>query len=799
MGNTDFDKTQYETVIISALLHDIGKFYQRSGQKLEQEDEFWVSECCKKIKTSYGDRYSYKHAVYSGKFVRQYLKDYEDAEIITMYHHLPENVSDPTNRYLTKLIALADWLSSGERRDRELDEEVGDPYKEPLISIFSTISLNGKKPQEYYVPVAPLDATLESNFPVSDKLDAVSEIFQSKKSYRFLWNEFTSEFQNITPIDSIEQLLFVLEKYTICIPSATYKERPDLSLFHHSKSAAAIAACLYRLGISEEKVDQIMDAMRRGEIDSDLMKHPAFLFVAGDISGIQDFIYSVTSEKALKGLRGRSFYIQLLSEIIARRILSEFNMPAPNLIYLGGGHFYILLPFIDTFTKQLLEIEKEVDKVLLKSHNGKLSAVIGYVEVRWCDFMDFRTSWDQVAHINAKKKKRKFSSLLCDDGGISILGPYELGGELKACEICGEEIEDENQCPLCFSFSDLSNRLARGKSLSLEPVKIVQLKEKPTSWLEIFEALGFSCRFMDKEDQKSFVLNSTDFAGKYLGYKFIARTTPIRGDEIITLEEIADEAKGIKKWGILRADVDNLGLIFRQGLGGNRTISRMSMLSFMISLYFSARIDTILKKGKFKDRAYVVYSGGDDLFIIGAWSDLPKISEMIYEDFRKFTCWNPSITMSGGIYIAPSKKFPVYRGAELAGIAVDIAKNAGKNRLTLLDTPIPWNEFSKVREISERIESLLEDYGNKSVPRSLLSTLYSGWQEKELAKRKVIPMPRIWRLFYAFKKLMRGYKEGDAQLENLNELLKNVTTDYELMPYLDVATRWADYLTRKEG
>jgi len=98
--------------------------------------------------------------------------------------------------------------------------------------------------------------------------------------------------------------------------------------------------------------------------------------------------------------------------------------------------------------------------------------------------------------------------------------------------------------------------------------------------------------------------------------------------------------------------------------------------------------------------------------------------------------------------------------------------------------------------MKERIRGLIEDHG---VPRSLLSTLYAGWQEKQLLEKKEISMPRIWRLFYAFKRLMEGYRERDVQLAELNELLKSSVADFDLMPYLDVATRWADYLTRKGG
>ncbi|NWF92138.1 MAG: type III-A CRISPR-associated protein Cas10/Csm1 [Syntrophaceae bacterium] len=791
-----FNEKEFHAVVLGALLHDIGKFYQRAGYKLEKEDDYWIQVCCKRFRTAYGDRYSHKHAVYSGKFIRHYLKGYDELEMLSMHHHMPENAPDPVKKYLAKLITLADWLASGERRDREVDEEFGDPSSEPLISIFSRITLGDSKAIPYYVPISVLNAALDGMFPTKKPEEAISKNTEDPRSYHYLWKQFIGEIDRIENKNIINQILFLLEKYTVCIPSAAYKERPDLSLFHHLKSVAAITACLYHLRLPEGKIDEILSAIRNWKIDCETMKESGLLLVGGDVSGIQDFIYSVTSEKALKGLRGRSFYIQLLSESIAQMILRNFNLPETNLLYLGGGHFNLLLPFVKEAEEKLGTIRESVDRILFNAHNGTLSLIIGWQGVKWQDFMNFGDIWNQLGYSLAKSKRKKFSSLLdSKKDAFKIFEPFEMGGELKACEVCGEEVEKEGQCSLCRSFVSLSLDLANKKAIRIIPINPKLLNKKPTDWSNILESLGYSYTFVEEKDKNAFIINCTDFLGSYRGYKFIASNTPKKGEEVMTLEDIANDACGIKKWGILRADVDNLGKIFKEGLGDDKTISRVCMLSYMLSLYFSARIDTISRA--VRNKIYVVYSGGDDLFILGAWSVLPEIAGKIYEDFRRFTCHN--LTLSGGIYIAPSKKFPVYQAANEAREAVEKAKAGGKDKITFLDKAIPWQELDKISDMAEKIRQLLQDYQKRSVPRSLLSTLYAGWQEKELAERKEISMPRIWRIFYSFRKLMRGYKEEDRQLIELNELLKKTITDFGLMPYMDIATRWADYLTRKEA
>ena len=59
-----------------------------------------------------------------------------------------------------------------------------------------------------------------------------------------------------------------------------------------------------------------------------------------------------------------------------------------------------------------------------------------------------------------------------------------------------------------------------------------------------------------------------------------------------------------------------------------------------------------------------------------------------------------------------------------------------------------------------------------------------------------IPMERVWRFYYSLKKLIDRLNE--QQRADLERLLELVITNYEVYPYLNIATRIADYLTRKD-
>lgn len=792
------ETNELQTIILSALLHDIGKFWQRTGEPLSEEDKRIMPNCC----PYYNNNFTHLHVLYSGRFIREVFKNrFPKAENIVLYHHLyplPSSVPDNYRR-LAKIIQLADWLSSGERRGKE-EEESGEPQKDPLINIFSLLSIDNRPVSPQYTPLTSLTLALENLFPKKEKAEAIRE-----DSYFELWQEFRKEAEllsadNLSNI-FLTKLLYLLQKFTFTVPAATYQERPDISLYHHLKSTAAIASCLWLIDIREEKINKVLDGICNQK-EEELEDTPC-LFLSGDLSGIQEFIYSVTSEGALKGLKGRSFYLQLFVESIARSILETFNLLECNIIFAAGGNFSLLLPNSHNVKNKIEEIKTLFDENLLTAHRGKLSLNLVYREVRYKDFLgvNFGKLWQEIKKDLSKEKRRKFSSLFNKKDKIwEILGPFEEGGEKPVCQICGEEIEiGENQCSLCRSFEELAYDLPRARIMLVKDTTPKPLRKRAKNWKELLEAVGVRFLFLREtaEKENAYLLNSTDFLSQrdsYIGFRFFAQNAPMIGDNVKTLEEIANSSEGIKRWAVLRADVDNLGKVFSVGLGEEeRTISRVSMLSEMLSLFFNAQIEKIAREDKFKDKLYVIYSGGDDLFVIGSWSILTDFAKILYEDFRKFT--GEILTLSASIYIAPSKKFPVYQSADNAKEDLDLAKEKEKNKLTFLGKPIPWEKLYDLEKIKNKIVDLLAEEG-PNLPRSLLQILYLGWLEKEKVVKGETPIVRIWRFLYAIKRLKERYKD---YVDKIDELEKCVMINRELNPYLDISVRWAELLTRKES
>ena len=126
------------------------------------------------------------------------------------------------------------------------------------------------------------------------------------------------------------------------IASSTYLGQvSDISLYDHSKTTAAIASCIYEYLYSQNRDDYRSILLLNTK---DFYAEKAFLMFSFDISGIQKFIYTISDKNALKILRARSFYLEILVRHLVDRLLERCGLSRANLIYSGGGHCYMLLP-----------------------------------------------------------------------------------------------------------------------------------------------------------------------------------------------------------------------------------------------------------------------------------------------------------------------------------------------------------------------------------------------------------------------------------------------------------------------
>ena len=157
---------------------------------------------------------------------------------------------------------------------------------------------------------------------------------------------------------------------------------------------------------------------------------------------------------------------------------------------------------------------------------------------------------------------------------------------------------------------------------------------------------------------------------------------------------------GIKRLAALRIDVDDLYASFLagfadQGDGMYTTISRYAALSRRIASFFNVHLNAFAKGC----HATVIYSGGDDAFIIGAWDDILKLLARLRGYFADWT--DQKMTFSAGIYMYQAT-MPINIVARRTNQLLQEAKLAGKHRVALFDSSIIFDVDEFINRIYQR-------------------------------------------------------------------------------------------------
>ncbi len=584
----------------------------------------------------------------------------------------------------------------------------------------------------------------------------------------------------------------LLHKYTARIQASPHD--PDVSLYDFLRTTAAIAACIAREELPETEIDAQLNGENPGRDLCMLLK--------GDISGIQSFLYQISSDGAALQLRGRSFYLQLLTEAIAQWVLRQLDLPIVNLLLASGGHFYILAPDNKT-EKKLVDLRREISQKLWTLHQSDLSFILVGTPVTTGDFKpeEFSNKWGAVSRLVGDRKWKKWSEMQPDAMFDKFFKPTPW---LR-------ESEDDP-----WKFEDLGTKLRNPTHLIIEIEE--NMSDTQHTWQSTMNAFGWKVNLLNHDedppsasDARSAIvyrLDGTDFleddqiriwdnVSVSYDFKLLPQVIAYRHDHNETIADydyIANASDGVHWLGALRMDIDDLGAIFTNGLSNNATLSRMTTLSESLRLFFEGYVPALCRnynKKRKKEILELIYAGGDDLFLVGGWSALPEIAKKIRDEFRCFVTGD-HVTLSGGIFIE-HQKFPLYQFADRSGDAETEAKDLRKKKdaISFLQTPMSWEDFNKV---SEWHQKFVEAVAINSLPRDILTRLSQIYSEKELEGTRW-----AWRSLYYFHRMEERYERKDQSdfLRELRRELNGTKASFELKKFIRVVTRWAALQTRK--
>ena len=614
------------------------------------------------------------------------------------------------------------------------------------------------------------------------------------REYQELFSGFIDSLRHLAHKENIplwfEHFDSVFMIYSSNIPAATVgMVVPDVSLYDHARTTAALAAAVY-LYHAENKTLSIKDITDYDNkkfllVTGDFYGIQDFIFSAG----------GSTNKVAAKLLRGRSFAVSLISELAADMLCREIGIPVScvvlNAFTVIAPNTDRTRNSVEAVERKINKwlIERFYGEASL----GMSSIEACCNEFKSDHFSDL---WDAVTTRSDSRKYDKIPLDIYGGVVEGYLDGFDNDLEKKLCPFCGKRpssaraendplLGDETSaCIVCRDHIYFGTNLVKTQRIAVTNADAEVFGDKLLA--PVFDYYQIS---MDVEGRLSRLADQ----GKLLRYwdvgvapdgmiakdisvKFISGHVPVysdadRSDDTVerllhgkksqekieelfdmimrekglpkTFEHISKMAlnktknnnkyRGTEALGILKADLDNLGLIFACGLK-HQSISTFATLSRQISHFFSIYLPyTLSTRDKFRD-IYTVFSGGDDLFFIGPWNRVIDFAIWLNDSFKEFACDNSIPTISAGIKVCKTGT-PVPFFAKLSEEALAKSKAGGKNCLTLFDETVSWDNLRKLREIQDTLQNWLEAGTiNNAMLYRLNHFIEMAGKEKELAQ-----------------------------------------------------------------
>lgn len=591
-----------------------------------------------------------------------------------------------------------------------------------------------------------------------------------------------------------------------------------------------------------------------------------------------------------KRLKGRSLYLTLLNESIASRIIRELELTPANILFCGGGRFTLIVPNTDKSNTILKQVQNKINEYFIKKFNAELYLSI---VTKSCSGNDLRNFGQITKELSDKINMDKKTKFLDNPKALNDLFKIESDNEIKnkdTCSVCGKlvpisSLNDNGVCKSCLGHErlglDASNAEYMIKAYVGEDFKVnhkVSFYNEALKLAYSFKSDELSvCKFLDEfkdsvEEFEVIRLNNTNFLDikskisddvlykVSFSFTFLGNTVPIINGNPLYFEHLAKFSTGANKFGVLKMDVDNLGLIFSKGFiedGENKaTISRVSTLSSQLDIFFSGFINNIANEfsiyydledsGLAKDKInkfestvvsfenedsfkiykkpenlelstdeekilenyktssiYIDYSGGDDVLVFGPYDDIILFAKKFRDDFKKWTCNNDSINISAGINII-SPKFPIGKAVDMSEEFLEASKKCGKDKITLFKETLDWEtKDSFVRGFEEVYDfaTKLEHYHNDNiVSKSFIYSLLHMWQHSFKGTFKLVENKEDWEKNNLIKKRTKAYVplfKYKLRLIKDRSVREDLNANViKFMPWIRIPVSWASLRTR---
>jgi len=475
------------------------------------------------------------------------------------------------------------------------------------------------------------------------------------------------------------------------------------------------------------------------------------IFLQGKLLGIDDFLLAPSEKDHDRVFTGRSHWISSLSEILPRALLAELGLAKILLGSSGGGQFLLVLP----------EEVRSAAEGFLQAAASEIAALSdGVLKLAW-SITENLGDWSDVRRrLNEEMDRRR---------GTPAAEGFDAG------PVRGESAAEE------YFADQLGAKLRDAESAGWSPETpgriLVESGKHIWSLGGSADALPFARHAAPSDD----------------------------GRDRASTSSLGSRAVGLETWGVLRADVDNFGIRIRRA----QTIEEHIQLSVMYKQFFAGELEVLCSMPEFWRKVTVIYSGGDDFAVYGAWDALVALAREMERLFHRFTEQNlkdfagpEGKTISMALALAPAVDASLGAVFEEAGERLEVAKSADKDCIWLLGRTLEWKQFTEAADLKDLLMRMVGEFNCSPQYLRDLCGIYRETQSKmskRQARRSGGERPwryhrRIRRILGAARPSFAGPARGEFQKARsalIAELIGRSAVTVKLRPAGRVALEWA--------
>jgi CRISPR-associated protein Csm1 len=446
---------------------------------------------------------------------------------------------------------------------------------------------------------------------------------------------------------------------------------------------------------------------------------------------------------------GRCQWVSLLSEVLPRALIAELNLSKMLLGSSGSEQFLVVLPE---------EVRPQVEEFLHQAAADAQRLSGGHLQLLWA-ITENLGDWTIVRKRLNEEMQRKVGTPLAS----TALPP------------------GENNAPDAEYFSHLGSRLRDASAVAWSP-------ESPA-------------RVEAGEGKHSWPIGSGP--GSAMDAIPTARHTALddNNHNAASTDVLGRRAEGGSVWGVLRGDVDNFGVRIRRV----QTIEEHVQLSVLYKQFFAGELEVVCSLGEFWRKVTLLYSGGDDFAVYGAWDSLIAFARELQRLFQRFSDENlkdfpgpEGKTITMGLALAPESDTSLATVYQRAGQKLELAKGTDKDCVYLLGRTLEWKQLADAAELKDDLTRMVIEFGAAPQYIRELCGIYRESRRPASGEKSTRRSDKPWRFHRRLNRMLGSSRARDFQKARASlvaDLVGKNPANLKMRPSGRVALEWARLAT----